>query len=306
MTQMTNSELTKLLNARLGLAQQEAVTVNVVRQWVAWDVLPKARVAGKIEGKGPIWSRPRTTLRRANRLGELRKQGIKRENALIVQAYIEWGHPDFDRVQAAMRSEWEKWAAQLTRRQTTFIENSVYEEISATQQRAITNQIGPISRIFRGTKFEQSPEIYALIADFARTGEANLGHLGSLFSGAFFRVLPEIAALLPAEYLPSLASSFAGMTGPPDEIANSAASTIESASERQFRTARHQIRIILKGLHSADQFAHSELLSSEARQLWQMLQMLSPQITAGPWLIFLFVQALKYEVGAASISEKIR
>lgn len=183
---MTNSELAELLNARLGLAEHDAVTVNVLRQWVAWDVLPKARVAGRVDGKGPIWSRTGATLRRANRLGELRRRGIKRENALIVQAYIEWGHHDFDRVRAAMRSEWDKWAAQLTRKQTTFIENTDYGEISATQKRAIANQIGPISPIFKGTKLEQSPELYALIADFARTGESDLGHLSSLISGPIY------------------------------------------------------------------------------------------------------------------------
>src|SRR5690348_10385096 len=96
--QMTNAELAAYLNEQLGLSAGQAVTTDVVRQWVAWDVLPKAKVQGRISGKGPAWSRLGVARRRAMRLAQLRKLGTRREKALIVQAYIEWGHPDFGRV----------------------------------------------------------------------------------------------------------------------------------------------------------------------------------------------------------------
>jgi hypothetical protein len=60
-------------------------------------------------------------------------------------------------------SEWAKWAAQLTRRQTTFLDNSEFRDTSATKMRAIATQMGPLDALFKGTQFEQSAELYAVI-----------------------------------------------------------------------------------------------------------------------------------------------
>jgi hypothetical protein len=290
---MTNSELAKLLNARLGLVGEDAVTPNVVRQWAAWDVLPKATAQGRALGKGPIWSRSGAAMRRASRLAELRKRGIRRENALIVQAYIEWGHRDFDRVRTALQSEWAKWAAQVNRRQTTFLEKSEFRTISATKQRAIATQLGPLDSRLKGTPFEQSAELYAVFAEAARSGEGNSDYMAVLMSGAFQQILPGIAEIVPPHCISALANSVSGMTGAPDEIGNSADSAIQNASERQFQIARYQIRLFLRELRRSDQHGQSNALNYDARQLWQMLHLLSSQISIGPWLIFPFVQALK-------------
>jgi len=90
-----------------------------------------------------------------------------------------------------------------------------------------------------------------------------------------------------------LANSFSGMTGAADEIDNSAETVIQNASERQFRIARYQIRLFLGELRKSDQHRQSAARHFDADRLWQMLDLLLPQISAGPWLVFSFVQALK-------------
>ena len=294
---MTNAELAVRLNTRLGLVGRDAVTANVVRQWVAWDVLPKATAHGQAIGIGPTWFRSDSTSQRATRLAELRKHGVRREKALIVQAYIEWGHPDFDRVREALSSEWGKWAAQLTRRQTTFLEKSEFPNISRTKKRAIAKQLGPLDFRFIGSQFEQSSEFYAAIAEFARSGDGRSEYIEALISGAFRQIMPGIEEFLPAHCILELANSFAGITGDPDEIANSAESVIQKANERQIRIARHQIRLFLRALRNGAQHGQSALLESKARQLWEMIHSLEPQISNGPWLLFGFVQAIKAIVG---------
>jgi hypothetical protein len=291
--QMTNAQLAEFLNARLGLAGPDAVTVNVVRQWVAWDVLPKATAQGRAIGDGPTWSRSGAAVYRAMRLGELRKRGVRRENALIVQAYIEWGHRDFGRARDALSSEWRKWTAQLTRGQTTFLGKSRFPEISATQKRAIATQMGPLDDLFRGTQFEQSREFYAAIGEFSRTGEGQSDYLAGLMASAFQRFLPSLAQSLSSNVISMFVNSFSGMTGNADEIDNSADAAIRNASERQFRIARCQIRLFLSELRKSDQHRQSAASDFDTRQLWQMLDLLAPQISTGPWLVFSFVQALK-------------
>ncbi len=291
--QMTNTELATLVNSRLGLAGEGSVTANVIRQWVAWDVLPKARIQGREKDRGPVWSRPDSAIRRALRLGELRRQGIKRENALIVQAYVEWGHPDFDRVRDDLLKEWTKWAAQLTRQQTTFFNGIEFCDISATKKRAIATQIGPLDNLFVGTQFQQSPELYAVIAEFARSGDGSAKDIEALMSSALGQIIPGIAEILPPNCKGAMAGSLEGLFGASDEIANSGESTIQSASERHFRIARFQIRLFFRLLRRAEKIEQGASLSDAASQLLGILALLKPQISAGPWMIITFVQALR-------------
>lgn len=180
----------------------------------------------------------------------------------------------------------------MTRRQTTFLGKSKFSDVSTTQKRAIATQIGPLDDIFRGTQFEQSREFYAAIGEFSRTGEGNSDYLTKLTVNAFHQILPKLAQSLPVEFISILANSFSGMTGIPDEIDNSAESVIQNASERQFRTARYQIRLVLRELRKSDQHRQSEA-DFATQQLWQMLNLLAPQISTGPWLVFAFTQVLQ-------------
>jgi len=300
---MTNAELAKQMNALWGLKGRDAVTANVIRQWVAWDVLPKARVQGRAAGNGPIWIRDERSLRRANRLAELRKAGVRRENALIVQAYIEWGHSDFYRVRHALRDEFSKWRNQLNHRHITFIGDDSFANLSATRKRAIANQLGPLDSRFSGTQFEQSPALYAVWADLARTADGNSNFLIAQLIEALQRIYPAIDAIVPSELLSSIAIGLPGLTGSSDEIDNSGESTIEIASERQFRVARIYARRYLKLLREAGCYDASPGLDPGARELMQMLHSFAPQISTGPWLTFAFAQLLHYVFRQSELQE---
>ena len=302
--QMTNPELAEYLNVQLGLAGSEAVSANVIRQWVAWDVLPKAGAQGRSIGESPLWVRSAAAMRRALRLAELRKRGITRENALIVQAYIEWGHDDLDRVRSALIGEWSKSAKQLIRRQTTFLNDKKFDDVSATKKRAIANQTGPLDFIFGGTPFEQSDGFYAQFAELSQTGKDNSNSISGLMNDAMARMSPGIATILPANLISAFANSFAGMTGPPDEIDNSGESTIQIASERQFRIARFYVRSMLRQFRTIGHVGEDIRSDPVMSQLLQFLHMLNPQISIGQWAVFLFIQALKIQLQGPEICQK--
>jgi len=291
--QMTTADLATLLNERFGFAGRNAITVNVIRQWVAWDLLPKAEVQGRVQGGGPVWARSEAALRQATRLAELRKAGIRRQNALIVQAYIEWGHPDFCRVREALASEWKKWTAQLNHRQLTAIGESKYQELSASRKRAIANQTGPLDAIFAGTPFEQSPEFYGTMANRARYGEANSEIVASLMGTALARISPDVARLMPRELLSTLAESLSGLAGEPDEIENSGQSAIQIATEQQFEIAGRHVRSILNNFQTPSVQSEGVFDDPNMSQLQETLRSLAPHISIGPWIILQFVQALK-------------
>jgi len=243
---MTNVELANSLNEKFALAGPDAVTLDVIRQWVAWDVLPRAQVKGRLPGKGPLWNRDERSLRRAHRLAELRKAGVRRENAVIVQAYVEWGHPDFARVRSALRAEFTKWRNQLNRDHTTFIGGDGYRGLSASRKRSIANQLGPLDGRFVGTQFEHTPEIYAVLANLARLAEGDLNQTRELISNAMEQLHPNFKAIIPIEMADLIANSISGLTGLPDEMEESGEGVIERATERQFRIARHHARLFLR------------------------------------------------------------
>lgn len=289
---MTNEELARFLNDKAGLTGENAVTVNMIRQWVAWDVLPKATPKGRVVGTGPQWSRAETAMRRALRLAELRKWGVTRQTAVIVQAYIEWGHPDFDRVREALGHEAKKAGRQLTRPHITLIGDANYGDLTPTQQGAIAAQIGPLDPRFAGTKFEQSREFYARFAEAARSANDNPDRLGLLLASSFTQMAPDIAAHIPNEMIATLTNSILGMTGEPDEIANSAQSEIAIASESEFRAARKIARRLLRMPSLAKRISANRQLSEVYSELLRQLNSLSPQISKGVWASFLLTQCL--------------
>jgi hypothetical protein len=290
---MTNSELAELLNSTAGLEGNDGVTANVIREWVGWDLLPRAEARGRARGLNPDWSRSNSALRRATRLAELRKAAVRRENALVVQAYLEWGFPDFVKVRSALLSEFRKCRNQLIRRKITFFEGRQFGTISAAQLRAFSNQNGPLAERFVETQFEQSKEAYAVLAEAMSRSETELPDLVRIIQIGFDRLDREAGATIPTQCLTAFANSFPGLTGFESEIDNSGETIIQTASERKYREARYRMRklrtvIQRAGIISPDVSSGSELLRE--------LSLLGPQITIGPWSVMAFVQALKLSV----------
>lgn len=293
---MTNTELAEWLNQTAELSGRDRVTANVIRQWVNWDVLARAAAKGRAVGLNPDWSRPHSATRRSRRLADLRRADVRRENAIIVQAYLEWGHPDFPRVRSALLSEFRKWRDQLIRRKVTFLRGTPFATVSAAQLRAIANQNGPLDKRFVGTPFQQSKEAYAVVADAMSRSETDLADLIRITTGAFERIDREIADSMPPQCIAAIANSFSGLTGLESEIANSGETLIQKASERQFRVARHRVRKFRKVTEIA---GHINTSDNSKAALFQELSLLGPQITVGKWMILFFVQALKFELSAS-------
>jgi hypothetical protein len=287
---VTNSELAEWLNVTGELSGPDRVTANVVRQWVGWDVLPKARARGQVVGRNPKWSRTDSALRRALRLAELRQAGVKRENAVVVQAYIEWGHPDFARVRSALLSEFRKWRNQLIRRKITLLEGRPYASASAAELRAIQKQNGPLAERFVGTPFQLTKEAYAVLADAAHRSQSNSVDLSRLIQGAISNIDPQVAGAIPPQYIAAITNSFSGLIGLESEISNSGETVIQKASERQFREARYFIRKFGTMVQRAGDIG-TDVNSGSA--VIKELSALGPQVSVGPWAVIGFVQGLK-------------
>lgn len=290
--EVTNAELAELLNGEAGLAGADAVTVNVIRQWVAWDVLPKATITGRSGNGGPLWSRSPIAVRRARRLAELRALGIRREAAVIVQAYIEWGHRDFARVRSALLSEIGKWRAQLTHHRTTYMDKAKYGDMSTASRRAMKTQLGPIDNRFMNTKLQQSDEFYAVFTQLAESGKGDPDYANRLLFEAFGRVLPELPLFQGSEQISGLLSLIAGVFGSPDEIANSAQSEIENCCERDLRIARANTRHIYRLIRQAPQILKIPDIKALFGDFLEMPISISKQISVGPWAIFQLVACL--------------
>lgn len=288
---MTNQELADHLNEQAALSGRDVVTVNVIRQWVDWSLLSNAKIAGKAAPKGgPEWSRGEADMRRAYRLAELRKRGVRRQTALVVHAYLEWGYSDYSYLRKCLQSEWEKWRNQLVRRHITSMDGRDYAEISSVQKRALKNQLGDLYPGFVGTVAEQSPEAYAVIAELSKFGEYNFYNVEFIISESIARMLPDLS--LEKDVITAFANSFAGLTGDAEEITNSANSAISHATERQLRLARHYTRVMQRAPQKLKVMRNISDISYFLRNWPQFENSLYQQMSIGPWLTGQFVQTL--------------
>lgn len=288
---MTNPELAEWLNLELGLAGGEAVTTNIIRQWVAWDVLPKASARGREIGRRPIWTRPETAKRRARRLAELRTAGVKREAAVIVQAFIEWGHPDGNRVRSALRKEVEKWRKQLDRQRTTRMNDGDFSSLSAVKKRALRKQLGPLAPRFIGTQFQQSDEFYAVQAYIAESGKTELEIYNPIILASFSKMLgiETASSQLRNEAFSSIT---AGLFGDPEIIENSATSEIDKSSDNDLRRARVAVKRLFRAINHAGRLVSFPGIPASVRALLQELNSLSSQISTGPWAVYALAACL--------------
>ena len=122
------------------------MTENVIRQWVRWRVIAPAKARGRFVGTSPEWQRDERALRRATRLAQLRKLGVIRRDAVIVQAFLEWGYPGLETVRQSMVRELRKCLAIIMRRRTSRLDGLAYKDTGAARRKAIKNQLGRLER----------------------------------------------------------------------------------------------------------------------------------------------------------------
>ena len=266
------------------------MTPDVIRQWVRWGVLPHSTAKGRSVGESPEWSRSFKARRRALRLAGLRKAGVVRENAVVAQAFFEWGHPNFELVKKALLAELRKWRSQLLRRRTSRLGGVDYQNLGAAQQRAISNQLGALDSRFVGNRFEQSPELFAVVAELAELDDVAPHLVNRLLTEAIDKMMPGVVESIPASCFGLILTSLPGLLGSPEEIANSAEAKLTECSERNFRIARVVRLRMLAALSRTEPNSLSR--NSNLVELMNMNKSLLPQISVGPWAIFHFTQCL--------------
>ena len=305
---MTNAELADALNSDFALRGTDAVTINVIRQWVAWGALPPATAMASAIGRNPEWHRNDHAMRRASRLAELRKAGIRRKNAVIAQAFLEWGHVNIDCSRKAIINEYKKGRAQLVKSVTTDLEFANHKDLSAKRQQALKKQMGPLDHRFIGTQFEQSSELYAIALQLCRLGTSEAGQIETLLSGAFEKILPGFSALIDNRLTQIIIKSASGIFGDADEIGNSAQSVIENATAGQLLIARRITRNFVNTFSPSEELIQSVTLTGTGvgfDQLTKELRSLAPQIKSGIWLVFIYVAVLNAITAKVTISNRI-
>ena len=290
---MTNADLAAMLNADLALTGRSAVTIDVVRQWVAWGVLPKAKATASTIGTSPEWQRDRAAYRLATRLALARASGVHRQTAVIVQAWLEGHYRDHAKAHAALLSEYIRARNRVTKSIVTEMDFADFSRVGEVRKRAMRKQLGPLDDRFKGTRFEASPEFFALAIQSGQIGITDPDRFEFVLRQTINAIGPEFAKISDQFPITPFVGSFTGMFGDPVEIANSAQKTIGSASHRQLRIARYLLRKGLKRIETADKFADDTGSMETYRPIFSMIASLKHQISFGPWPIFMFVQMLQ-------------
>lgn len=287
---MTNADLASALNDEFGLEGRARLSANVIRQWVEWGLLPKAHVAGRVEGGGPIWERNVNAVKRARRFAEMRVFGIRSERALVAQAYLEWDAVSFDRARQAILGEFRSARLKLWRTLSADIPAGPVSKFSSTKRRALRKQSGPLDPIFRSTQFELPADTFLSAMQSAFAGLSNEAAQIALTVDALTQMIPSLAQYLPA-FLPAMVSPNA-LFAPPDEIEFSGEAVLAASNQAQFDEARKTTMQFVRKLRLLTDTRYSGILPDDAQALRSMIEMLLPQITAGPWLIAGFTQIL--------------
>lgn len=225
------------------------------------------------------------------RLAQLRKLGVIRKDAVIVQAFLEWGYPNLETVRQSMVRELRKCLAILMRMRTSRLDGRAYKDTGAARQKAIQNQLGRLDARFVGTRYQQSDELYATVAEFAELGAFDASRINAITSAAFAQMLPNYEAITSTISIDIISKFFQGLLGSPDEILNSAETRISDASERELRIARVNRNRMIAVLKKAAE--HSEIPIPELANLFILVKGFLSQISVGPWAVMHFAQSFE-------------
>ncbi len=291
---MTNAELASLLNDEFDLKGRACLSANVIRQWVDWELLPKARVVGREGSNGPIWERDDAALARARRFAEIRYFGVRSERALVAQTYIEWRAISFDRAKPAILAEFRSARAKTKRRLTADIPEGAVADFPAIKRRALKNQGGPIDAIFQGSQFELSTDMVLSGMRAAFTGYADDREQTALLATALAKAAPSLIATMHASLLPGAKFS-RGLFADPEETDLSVESLLQAATVEEFERAQAFLAKSARRFRRLADGGYSAMLPNEFEPFRVMLEKVLPQISCGQWLTTLFAQVLAFQ-----------
>lgn len=298
---MTNEQMAAWLNDDLGLKGRQAVTANVVRQWVSWGVLPKASAKGQRVGSGPLWERDAVALDRAKRLASIRKWNVVRESAVIAQAFIEWGHDDTAKVRRCLIAEFERCRRLLFKSVTSSTDFAAVGSLSAAKKKALLHQSGSLDVMFINDRAANWSDLLVRALGVMRSGSGDSCALPEMLLGS--GIFPELIRPLASDMMtPAAVSSIQRLFAEPDEHDVGGEIHLLNATDAELLDARDSARAWLFS-------AMPMLLSFEIPDVPQMppgfaeaaamlavmqpqLAELYPQISCGYWAVSTYVTAL--------------
>jgi hypothetical protein len=290
---MTNAELAEHLNAEIGLTGRNAITANVIRQWVLWDVLPRAQANAKGRGRAIEWGRDVADMHRARRLAELRRYGVVRKTAIVAQAWLELDYPDFCDAKKALLVEFRRARSVSLRDLTSSTEHDAESPLSQTRRNALLRQSGPLDPRLEKTSFQLPPQSLVRILDAAVSGKSHESDVAEIISEQFYKFDAPVGNKDIHDFSLHLAKGFSGLLGDPDEIGHAGEQTLVTASVGQFSLAR---RIWRKGyFRIPEHFQNISEISehwSEAGLFQSIYQKIGPSILVGQWAVFSFAGIL--------------
>lgn len=292
---MTNAELAEMLNVAKRLAGSQAVTPNIIRQWVLWDLLPRATASASGRGQPMEWSRSGEAMRQAFRLAELRRYGLTRRSALIVQAFLEWGFGNFEDAQAAIKTEFGHARTQVLRSLSSDTRHDQYNNISRATQKALHHQAGPLDPRLIGTPFQLSKETTLRTLDAMVTGASRETEVAERISEHWNGMWQSAEGIPIDAVAQGMALGISGLFGDKEEVESPGQVTMENAPLRSFVLARYLWRTRYFQLpEKCDALSEFKDAIPWISQFLQIYNQLGPSIFVGPWAACSFAGILHY------------
>jgi hypothetical protein len=253
----TLQEIAGHLNDELGLSGPAEITRDIVRRWIGWGLLRHASASGRMVGEPPEWRRSDEDFSRARRLAQLHSTGIDGERQLLCQCWFEGWDLDFRRVRPAIRRQFAVGLKQLLRTFTTNFDPRSSPPPSPAKTRAIVRQAGPPSEVSKKSEFNLSPADLVTAISAAHFGQEAHSDLLSIFAEKVSLIEHAEISKAQASIVAPFLGGLNGIFGRPDEITDSAITTLQIADETEFRTAR-ELLAALKEL--CDAFSDSRVI----------------------------------------------
>lgn len=243
LVEMTSEELVQLLNLSISHPDHQ-VTADVVRQWVAWKVLPPAVGRGRGIGESRRWFRSQSNLAQAKRLAELRNAGMVTRQALQAQMWLEGWGLDFGIAKPAIVARFDAALAKIRRGITTSFDPRDGRSPTAAKRRAVAHQLGQQAEVFRQSAFLIDPEEI-----FHAFGPLFLGTENRFdISGILARVLRQTNVVVPPGALERITAALAGLLGDEQEIEFAGRRSIEEGALDEYELARRVFTLGRRGL----------------------------------------------------------
>ncbi|MEP7348347.1 MAG: hypothetical protein ABI668_00160 [Sphingorhabdus sp.] len=282
---MTNRELANQLNEQFELSGRSAVTENVIRQWVDWQLLPKSKIANIKTGSGPSWTRGEVALDMAAKLAQFRKYGLISEKQLVARCYIEGWPIEIETARPVMMNRAKYARSHMSK--LLSVDYSKLErasDLTAVKKRALERQLGKQDARFEGMPFEFKGDTGILLTLSALSGNAPPPEILGMLEQAM--PISKILGSHWAGLMSLFVSGISGMAGLPDEIDNSLLDSIEHCSDEVFANSKQSTQFIFRAANDPEIMSlAATVIGDTADFVFDQIRQLAP--SEWPTLVFL-------------------